>query len=131
MVMRHRPLYVPDLTPSPASVVDMAGRVGCVTCGRLLPFDESEVVGLGFRCRACSLAAQVAGTSVAAHLTAIEHARVVQGRLAVTAATIVLVVLLVALQITIRVQLPFAARQAFYLLGPFFALIHAIFRRDR
>jgi DNA-directed RNA polymerase subunit RPC12/RpoP len=55
---------------------DAQGRLRCVVCHGLLSLGSADIVGLGYRCRACSLRAQLDGNDEAAHLTADERAHV-------------------------------------------------------
>jgi len=69
------PLFVPDLTPPAGAAVDADGHVTCLACGVKLPLSKADVVGLGYRCLACTekaeLAALTAGASdVAVNLSA-------------------------------------------------------------
>jgi hypothetical protein len=71
MIVQQRELFVPDLTPAPAGIVDATGHVGCIACGKRFPLADVEVVGLGFRCSTCALE----GNSETAHLTEAERAQ--------------------------------------------------------
>jgi len=57
----HVELVVPDLTPPARAAVAADGMVACVTCSARLPVGEADVVGLGYRCTACTDAARLRG----------------------------------------------------------------------
>ena len=75
-VVEKPELFVPDLRPAPSAYVDMAGEVGCLVCGRRFPLGDVEIVGLGFRCRACATRAVLDGTDGDVHLRPEERALV-------------------------------------------------------
>ena len=51
-------------------------RIRCVICGGMLSVASADIVGLGYRCRPCSLRAELDGTEELAHLMPDERARV-------------------------------------------------------
>lgn len=51
-------------------------RIRCVICSGMLSLASADIVGLGYRCRPCSLRAQLDGTDELAHLLPDERARV-------------------------------------------------------
>jgi hypothetical protein len=51
--------YVPDLSRPTGAAVDAAGNVTCVVCATQLPMAKADVVGLGYRCPACTAQAQI------------------------------------------------------------------------
>jgi hypothetical protein len=53
-------LFVPDLTKPAGATVDADGNVTCVTCHAKLPQAKADVVGLGYRCPACTAKAELA-----------------------------------------------------------------------
>jgi hypothetical protein len=48
------PIHVPDVTKPAGAAVDAHGEVTCVACGKHLPVGDADIVGLGYRCAACS-----------------------------------------------------------------------------
>ena len=64
---RHPPIHVPDLSKPAGAAVDAHGEVTCVACGKHLPVGDADIVGLGYRCAACSERA-TADDDVAANL---------------------------------------------------------------
>jgi hypothetical protein len=72
-------LFVPDEAKPAGAAVDADGRVTCVLCGAKVALVETEVVGLGYRCAACtqkSLVSDARGVPpLSASLTPSEIAR--------------------------------------------------------
>lgn len=58
------PLFVPDLQPAAAAVVDADGQVACVVCGARVAVGTADVVGAGYRCAPCSARAEVTALAV-------------------------------------------------------------------
>jgi hypothetical protein len=57
-VTRRPPtLHIPDLSKAPGAEVDAYGDVRCITCGTHVPVGDADIVGLGYRCRACIVGA--------------------------------------------------------------------------
>jgi len=52
-------LFVPDLSKPTGALVDADGNVTCVTCHATLPQAKADVVGLGYRCPACTATAEL------------------------------------------------------------------------
>ena len=79
MRREHPDIIVPDLRKPAGSVVDAAGKVTCIACGRQLRLSRADIVGLGYRCGACTAKAQIAeldgSADVAANLTSEEQTR--------------------------------------------------------
>lgn len=65
--------------PTPAAPVPAAAEVTCVRCGAKVALADSDLCGLGYRCRACTLRAEVdeleGKADVADHLVAADRAR--------------------------------------------------------
>ena len=68
----HPKIRVGDLSRPPGAAVDAHGEVTCVTCGKHLPVGEADIVGLGYRCAACSETA-TADDDVAANVPPAER----------------------------------------------------------
>lgn len=51
---RHPEIRVGDLSKPPGAAVDASGEVVCVSCGKHIPVGDADIVGLGYRCAACS-----------------------------------------------------------------------------
>jgi hypothetical protein len=67
---------VPDLQPSPGSVIDARGNVRCIACCRSLRYRDAELVGLGWRCPECARLGSLAGDDEAVHLLPEERAKI-------------------------------------------------------
>lgn len=65
--------------PTSSEPVAAADRVACVHCKRVVALRETDVVGLGYRCRACSDRAELGeltgAPDVSDHLVAADRAR--------------------------------------------------------
>jgi len=80
MRREHPDIIVPDLSKPAGSVIDAAGMVTCIACGRRLRIARADIVGLGYRCGACTAKAQIAEldrgeADVTANLTPSDQAR--------------------------------------------------------
>ena len=64
---RHPEIHVPDLSKPAGAAIDAHGEVTCVACGKHLPVADADIVGLDYRCAACSEQA-TADDDVAANL---------------------------------------------------------------
>ena len=72
------PYVPPEALYKPAgAAVDAEGQVACVTCQTRVPVATADVVGMGYRCAACSHKAEIArltgGGDAASHFSANER----------------------------------------------------------
>lgn len=70
--------YVPlEARTQPAGAKVEAGQVSCVICQAKVPLADADVVGMGYRCSACSQRAELAkltgGGDAASHFSASER----------------------------------------------------------
>ena len=96
MSNRHPEIVVPDLTKPAGAQVDADGNVRCVTCGKTLPVGDADVVGLGYRCVACS--ARTSADDLNANLDVPDRARIlppINGRKFLVGGGVLLVVAVV------------------------------------
>ena len=73
----HPDPYIPAETFRPPPAANHDNQVACVICRAMAPLAKADVVGMGYRCQACSHEAELAiltgGGDAASHFSAAER----------------------------------------------------------